>query len=81
MRPKPCWVPIKRTTNSSSMVNPIVAPVMYKTIMRLATLDDNATVIALRTNLCEFTQYAVKQNENIDEINIYFDQNWSQLKR
>jgi hypothetical protein len=34
----------------------VVAPLMYKTIMRLVTLDGNATVTALRANLLELTQ-------------------------
>jgi hypothetical protein len=58
----------------------IVAPLMYKTMMRLATLDGNATVTALRTNLRELTQYAIKHNGNIDEIHTYFNQNFAQLK-
>ena len=58
----------------------VVAPLMYKTIMRLATLDGNATVTALRANLRELTQYAIKQNGNIDEIHTYFNQNYAQLK-
>jgi hypothetical protein len=53
---------------------------MYKTIMRLATLDGNATVTALRANLRELTQYAIKQNGNIDEIHTYFNQNYAQLR-
>ena len=58
----------------------IVAPLMYKTMTRLATLDGNATVTALRTNLCELTQYAIKHNGNIEEIHTYFDQNFAQLR-
>jgi hypothetical protein len=53
---------------------------MYKTMMRLATLDGNATVTALRSNLRELTQYAIKHNGNIDEIHMYFNQNFAQLK-
>jgi hypothetical protein len=58
----------------------IVAPLMYKTMMRLATLDGNTTVTALRTNLCNLMQYAIKHNGNIDEIHTYFNQNFAQLK-
>jgi len=58
----------------------VVAPLMYKTIMRLATLDGNATITALRANLRELTQYAIKQNGNIDEIHTYFNQNYAQLR-
>ena len=49
-------------------------------MMRLATLDGNATVTALWANLRELTQYAVKHNRNIDEIHTYFNQNNTQLK-
>ena len=58
----------------------IVAPLMYKTMMRLATLDGNAMVTALRFNLCKLTQYAIKHNRNIDEIHMYFNQNFARLK-
>ncbi len=54
----------------------VVAPLMYKTIMRLATLDGNATVTALRANQHKLTQYTIKQNGNIDEIHNYFNQNY-----
>jgi hypothetical protein len=57
-----------------------VAPLMFKTIMRFAMLDGNATVTAIRTNLHKFTRYAFKQNGNIDEIHTYFNQNYAQLK-
>ena len=52
----------------------VVATVVYKTIIRLATLDGNATVTALRANLREL------QNGNINEIHTYFNQNYVQLK-
>ena len=58
----------------------IVAPLMYKTMMRLATLDGNAMVTALRSDLCKLMQYAIKQNGNIDEIHTYFNQNFAQIK-
>jgi hypothetical protein len=57
-----------------------VGPLMYKTMMRLATLDNNATVQALRANLRELPQYSIKVNGNIDQIHEYFDQNYNQLK-
>ena len=41
---------------------------MNKVITRLTTLDGNATVTALQSNLCELTQYAIKKNSNIDNI-------------
>ena len=58
----------------------VVALLMYKTIMRLATLDGNATITALRANLHELTQYTIKQNGNIDKIHTYFNQTYMQLK-
>jgi hypothetical protein len=58
----------------------VVAPLMYKTIMRLATLDGKATVTALRANLRELTLYAIKENGNIDKIHTYFNHNYAQLK-
>jgi hypothetical protein len=58
----------------------VVAPLMYKTIMRLATLDGKATVTALRANLRELTHYAVRENGNIDKIHTYFNHNYAQLK-
>ena len=45
---------------------------MYKVIMRLATLDRNATVSALKVNLCELNQYAINENRNIVIIHNYF---------
>ena len=58
----------------------VVALLMYKVIMRLVTLDGNATVTVLRVNLCELTQYAIKENGNIGSIHTYFNQNYAQLK-
>jgi hypothetical protein len=58
----------------------VVALLVYKTIMRLATLDGNVTVTALRTNLRELTQYAIKQSGNIDEIHTCFNHNYAHLK-
>ena len=48
----------------------VVAPLIYKVIMRLATLDENATVTALHANLHELTQYAIIENGNSDNIPI-----------
>ena len=57
-----------------------VAALMYKTIMRLATLDNNTTVETLRENLRGLTQYAVTVNGDIDLVHKYFNQNFTQLK-
>ena len=53
---------------------------MYKVIMRLVTLDGNVTVTALQANFSELTQYAIKENGNIDNIHTYFNQNYAQHK-
>ncbi len=58
----------------------LVAPLLYKTIMRLATLDGNATITTLRAILHELTQYTIKQNGNINKIHTNFNQNYVQLK-
>jgi hypothetical protein len=58
----------------------VTAPLMYTTIMRLATLDGKATITALWANLCELTQYAIKENGNINRIHTYFNHNYAQLK-
>ena len=51
-----------------------------KTNIRLATLYGSTTVTALRTNLSELTQYAMKQNSNIDQLPSYYNQNYAQLE-
>ena len=58
----------------------VVAPFMYKVIIMLATLDRNATVTAMGANLHELTQYAIKENGNIENIHTYLNQNYAQLK-
>jgi len=55
------------------------APLLLKTMMRLATLDNKATSETLRNNLRELPAYAAKV-KNIDQIHTYFDVNFSQLK-
>ena len=57
-----------------------VAPLMHKTIMRLAILGGNATITALRANLHELMQYAIKQNGTVHEILTYFNCNYVQLE-
>jgi hypothetical protein len=46
----------------------------------LATLDGKATVTTLQANLFELTQYAIKENGNIDRIHTYFNHTYAQLK-
>ena len=55
------------------------APLLLKTMMRLATLDNKATSETLRNNLRELPAYAAKV-KNVDDIHTYFDVNYSQLK-
>ena len=55
------------------------APLMYKIIMRLATIDSVATTQTLRDNLQNLGVYAVTVKGDIDKINAEFDMNYSQL--
>ena len=52
------------------------APLLLKTMMHLATLDNKATSKKLRNNLCELPAYVAKVT-NIDEIHTYFNVNYS----
>ena len=54
-------------------------PLLYKVIMRLATIDSVATTEALRTNLNNLPIYAASVNGDIDLINSYFDKNYTQF--
>ncbi len=55
------------------------APLMYKIIMRLATIDSVATTETLRKNLDGLPAYAASVNGDVDMINSYFDANYSQI--
>jgi hypothetical protein len=55
------------------------APVMYKVIMRLATISLIATTQTLRDNLQNLGVFAATVNGNIGKINSDFDQNYSQI--
>ena len=55
------------------------APLMYKIIMRLATIDSVATTQTLRDNLQNLGVFAVTVKGDIDKINMEFDTNYSQL--
>ncbi len=55
------------------------APLMYKVIMQLATINSVATTKALRKNLQELGTYASTVSGDIDKINREFDKNYSQL--
>ncbi len=54
-------------------------PLMYKIIMRLATIDSVATTDALRANLNNLPIYAASVNGDIDLINFYFNVNYLQI--
>jgi hypothetical protein len=55
------------------------APVMYKVIMRLATMDSIATTQLLRDNLQNLGTFAVTVKGYVDRIHAEFDKNYSQL--
>ncbi len=55
------------------------APLMYKVIMRLATIDLIATTQTLRDNLQNLGVFAATVNGDIDKIHSEFDQNNSQI--
>jgi hypothetical protein len=55
------------------------APLMYKVIMRLATIDSIATTQTLRDNLQNLGVFAATVNGDIDKINSKFNQNYSQI--
>jgi hypothetical protein len=54
-------------------------PLMYKIIMRLATIDSVATTETLQKNLDALPSYAATVNGDVDLINSYFDANYSQI--
>jgi hypothetical protein len=54
-------------------------PLMYKTIMRLTTIDSVATTKILHANLNNLPSYAASVNGNADLINSYFDTNYTQI--
>jgi hypothetical protein len=57
----------------------VYAPMMFKIIMRLATIDSVATTEALRANLRELPSYAASVSGDINKIHQHFDENYSQL--
>jgi hypothetical protein len=54
-------------------------PLMYKIIIRLATIDSVVATEALWANLNSLPIYAASVNGNIDLINSYFNDNYSQI--
>ncbi len=55
------------------------APLMYKVIMRLATIDSVATTQTLWDNLQNLSVFAATVSGNIDKINTEFNKNYSQI--
>jgi len=55
------------------------APLMYKIIMRLATIDTVATTQVLRNNLNNLGVFAATVNGDINKINGEFDKNYTQM--
>jgi hypothetical protein len=54
-------------------------PLMYKIIMRLATIGSVATTQTLHDNLQSLGVYAATVSGNIDKVHNKFDKNYSQL--
>jgi hypothetical protein len=55
------------------------APLMYKVIMRLATIDMVATTQTLQDNLQNLGVFAATGNDDINKIHGKYDKNFSQL--
>jgi hypothetical protein len=55
------------------------APLMYKIIMRLATINTVATTQTLRDNLNNLGVFAAMVSSNINKINGEFNKNYTQL--
>jgi hypothetical protein len=55
------------------------APLMYKIIMRLATIDTVASTQVLRENLSNLGVFAATVNGDINKINGKSDKNYTQL--
>ena len=55
------------------------APLMYKVIMRLATIGSITTTQTLRDNLQNLSVFAATVQGDIDKINTEFDTNYSQI--
>jgi len=55
------------------------APLMYKIIMRLATIDSIVTTQTLQDNLQNLRVFAVTVKGDIEKVNVEIDMNYSQL--
>ena len=58
----------------------VAFPLLYKTLMHLATLDSTTSNAALCTNIRNCQVFAHECDCDIDKINSYIDYNFSQLK-
>ena len=58
----------------------IVAPMMYKIIMRLTTLDTKTTNVSLRDAIRELPTVAAVVKGNIDKIHEHFNTSYTQLR-
>lgn len=65
--------------NEYTINGKIVAPLLYKVIMRQATIDSKATSENLRANINELPSYVPTVGGDVDKINQRFDENYSQL--
>ncbi len=55
------------------------APLLYKVIMRLTTINSVATTQTLRDNLQNLSVFAATVSGDIDKINTEFNKNYSQI--
>ena len=58
----------------------VVAPLLYKIIMRLTTLDTKATSKTLRAAIKDLPAVAAAAQGNIDKIHEHFNANYTQLR-
>ena len=59
--------------------NEVYAPLLFKTIMRLATIDSKATTNFLRESLNNCDSYMVKCSSDINQFNLFFTTTYTQL--
>ena len=57
-----------------------MAPLLYKKVMQLATLDSTATNATLGKNILKCTQYSITCGGDVDETISYININYFQLK-
>jgi hypothetical protein len=71
--------PTLSPTKHSTCLRVWSMPLMYKTIMRLGTIDSIATTKTLQPNFNNLPSYAASVNDNVHLINSYFDTNYTQI--